>query len=149
MGRRTKPTQLKVVGGTNRKDRDSHGPRVEIKAPKCPVWLPKAAKKYWKDIAPQLVEVGLIGVVDGAAFIAHCDAMGKYEEVTKKLKELEDMVDSTPQGYQVQSVYFTIRNKLWDQVMKSASEFGLSPAARSKVKDAGQQQLPLDGWSDV
>lgn len=150
MGRKAKPAQSKVIQGNFRKDRHSHGPKVEIKAPPCPTWLPKSAKKYWKDIAPQLVNVGLIGVVDSAAFIAHCDSVGKFEEVTKKLKKLEDMIDKTPQKYEVQSVLFTIRNKLWDQVMKSSSEFGLSPAARSKVKDAGQQELPgMNGWNDV
>lgn len=150
MGRPNKPAQLHVINGTARKDRHQHGPKVEIGMPDCPVWLPKTAKKYWKQIAPELVKAGLIGVVDGAAFIAHCDSMGKFEEVTRRLKTIEDTLDETPQGYQVQSALFTVRNKLWDQVMKSSNEFGLTPAARSKVKDAGQQQLPLgDGWGDV
>jgi len=149
MGRRAKPAQSKVIQGNFRKDRDNHGAKVEIKAPPCPTWLPKQAKKYWKDIAPQLVDAGLIGVVDSAAFTAHCDSVGKFEEVTRKLKTIEDTIDKTPQGYQVQSALFTIRNKLWDQVLKSSSEFGLSPAARSKVKNVGQQQLPFGGWDDV
>ena len=150
MGRRREPAQSKVIKGNFRGDRHKHGPVVEIQSPPCPTWLPKSAKKYWKDIAPQLVNAGLIGIVDSAAFIAHCDSVGKFEEVTKKLKKLEDMIDETPQKYQVQSVLFTIRNKLWDQVMKSASEFGLSPAARSKVKDSNQQQLPgMGDWGDV
>ena len=148
-GRRKEPAQSKVVRGVFREDRDSHGPKVEIQAPKCPTWLPKEAKKYWKEIAPKLVASGLIGVVDGAAFIAHCDSMGKFEQVSRQLTSLADLYDSTPQGFMVQSALFTIRNKLWDQVMKSASEFGLSPAARSKVKDSGQQKLPFDEWKDM
>ncbi len=149
MGRRAKPAQVKVIEGNFRKDRHGHGPKVDIKAPVCPTWLPSKAKKYWSEIVPQLEQAGLIGIVDSAAFAAHCDSFGKFEEVTRKLKKLEDMIDETPQQYQVQSVLFQIRNKLWDQVLKSASEFGLSPAARSKVKDTGQQQLPLGGWDDV
>lgn len=151
-GRHSTPTQLKVIQGNFRKDRHAHGPRVEIGAPKCPHWLPRSAKRYWAEIAPELEKVGLISVIDSAVFVAHCDSMGRYEDVTRKLKELDALIDKTPQGYQVQSALFTVRNKLWDQVLRSAQEFGLTPAARSKIKDAGQQQLPLggeDGWDGV
>lgn len=150
-GRRSTPAQSKVIRGNFRADRHNHGPKVETKTPKCPVWLPKQAKRYWKEIAPQLEQVGLIGIVDQAAFVLHCDSMGKFREVTERLQELDSLVDTTPQGYEVQSALFTVRNKLWDQVLRSASEFGLTPAARSKVKDNGQGQLPLDGdgWGDL
>lgn len=149
MARRAEPAQSKVIKGNFRKDRHSHGPKVEIALPACPSWLPKEAKRYWKAIGPKLAAAGLIAEVDQMAFAAHCDSAGKFEEVTRKLKTLDDMLDKTPQEYLVQSALFTIRNKLWDQVLRSAQEFGLSPAARSKVKDSGQQQLPLGGWEDV
>lgn len=151
MGRRPEPTQAKILRGNFRADRDGHGPAVEIKAPACPPWLPKQARKYWREIAPQLEQCGLLGAVDTAAFSAHCDAVGRFEEVTRQLKSLDSMLDSTPQGYLVQSVLFQIRNKLWDQVMRSSQEFGLSPAGRSKVRGVAQQQLPLGGseWDDV
>ncbi len=148
-GRPRTPAQAKVLQGNFRKDRDQHGPKVELNAPKCPAWLPKSAKKYWKDIAPELEKVGLIGLIDTAAFAAHCDSMGRYEDVTRKLKELDDLIDETPNGYQVQSALFTVRNKLWDQVMKSATEFGMSPAARSRVKAETPQQPAMDGWDDL
>ena len=149
MGRRATPTQLKVVRGTTRPDRDQPAPQVEHKAPACPSWLPRAAKKYWKDLAPELEKAGLIGLVDGAAFAAHCDSVGKFEEVTRKLKTLEDMLDKTPQDYEVQSAIFTIRNKLWDQVIKSGSEFGLTPGARSKVKTEPAKKPEHDGWDSL
>lgn len=149
MGRKAAPAQSKVIRGNFRKDRDSHGPAVEMGAPKCPAWLPKSAKKYWKELAPELEKVGLIALVDSAMFAAHCDSVGKFEEVTRMLSVVEDLLDETPQGFLVQSALFTVRNKLWDQVKSSSQEFGLSPAGRSKVKEAGQQQLPLDGWGDV
>ena len=150
-GRPRKPPQLKVLEGTFRKDRDSQAANSEkpIGAPACPVWLPKSAKKYWKQIAGELEKSGLISCLDIAAFSAHCDSFGKFEEVTRKLKNLEDMVDETPNGLMIQSALFTIRNKLWDQVMKSANEFGLTPVGASKVKALSQQQLPLDGFDQL
>jgi P27 family predicted phage terminase small subunit len=150
-GRRPKPAQLKVLEGNFRKDRDSHGANEQrpIGLPECPKWLPRSAKKYWSEVGPQLEKAGLISLLDQAAFAAHCDSVGKFEEITKKLKRLEDMVDYTPQNYAVQSVYFQIRNKLWDQVMKSANEFGLTPAGASKVKAPPQGQLDLGGFERI
>ena len=151
MGRRPEPAQLKVLQGNFRKDRHSHGAGEQrpVGLPECPKWLPRSAKKYWNELGPQLEKAGLISVMDQAAFAAHCDSYGKFEEITKKLKRVEDMIDETPQGYAVQHVFFQIRNKLWDQVMKSASEFGLSPAGASKVKAPPQGQLDLGGFEDM
>jgi len=149
MARIPKAPQLKVVDGTFRKDRDSHGAAVEMGLPDCPVWLPKNAKKYWKKIGPELAKSGLIAKVDSAMFSAHCDSVGKFEEVTRLLAELDDCLEKTPQGFTVQSAMFTVRNKLWDQVKSSAQEFGLSPVARSKVKVSDQKQLPFGGWDEI
>lgn len=150
-GRRPKPAQLKVLEGNFRKDRDNHGANEQrpIGLPDCPKWLPRSAKKYWNEIGPQLEKAGLISVLDQAAFAAHCDSYGKFEEITRKLKTLEEMIDYTPQNYAVQSVYFQIRNKLWDQVMKSSSEFGLTPAGAGKVRATSQAQLDLGGFEDM
>jgi len=150
-GRPATPAQSKVIAGNFRKDRHSHGPKVPLGAPKCPVWLPKAAKKHWKEIAELLEQHGLVSMLDGGPLAAYCDSLGKFEEVTRRLASIEETLDETPQGYQVQSALFTVRNKLWEQVLKGAQEFGMTPAARSKVKDSGQQQLPLasDGWGDI
>lgn len=148
-GRTPTPAQSKVVQGNFRKDRHSHGPAVEMGLPDCPVWLPKNAKKYWKKVGPELDKVGLIAKIDAALFAAHCDSVGKFEEVTRLLATLDDLLDKTPQGFLVQSAMFTVRNKLWDQVKSSAQEFGLSPSARSRVKASEQPQLPFSGWDDV
>lgn len=149
MARPRKAAQLKVLQGNFRKDRDSHGPQVDLTAPPCPVWLTKSAKKYWKQVAPELEKVGLISLIDSAAFAAHCDSAGRYEDITRELKTIDDMLSNTPQGFKVQNVLWQIRNKLWEQVMKSSNEFGLTPAGRSKVKPVEQQQLPLNGWDDI
>ena len=151
-GRHAGPAQGKVLHGNFRKDRHSHGAKVEIGLPPCPKWLPRGAKKYWAELGEQLVTAGLISVVDGDVFAVHCDTVAKYGEVTRKLKRLEDAIDKTPQGYQVQSVLFTIRSKLHEQLVKTAREFGLTPSARSGIKDTGQGQLPLgggDGWDKI
>lgn len=117
--------------------------------PPCPKWLGRAARKHWKEIGARLAQAGLISVIDGDVFAAHCDTAARFAEVCGKLDDIEKAVDETPNGYPVQGVWFTVRSKLFEQLVKSAREFGLTPAARSAIKEPSQQQLPLGGWDDV
>lgn len=148
-GRKAAPAQSNVLAGNFRPDRQTHGAKVEIGLPPCPKWLGRSAKKHWNDIGPTLVAAGLIAVVDGDVFAAHCDTAAKFGEVTEKLKSVEDMLDSTPQGYEVQAALFTVRNKLLEQLVKTAREFGMTPSARSSIKSPEQGQLQLGGWDAV
>lgn len=151
MGRPVKNAQLKVLEGNFRPDRDSHGPSVPVGLPKCPAWLPRNAKKHWREIGGMLVEHGLITLADGPGFVLFCDSYGKFEEVCRRMKTLDDTLDTTPQNYEVQSALFTVRNKLWDQVRSMSQDFGFTPGGRSKIKAPAQQQLPFGGtgWGDV
>lgn len=152
MGKRSEPTQAKILKGNFRPWRDTHGPKVDIRLPPCPKWLPRGAKRYWAELGPQLVSAGLLSAIDGDVFALHCDSLARYAEVTQRLKSLEGALDKTPQGYQVQSALFTIRSKLHEQLVRTGREFGLTPSARSGLKDNGQQRLPLDagdGWDNI
>lgn len=150
-GRPKKPPQLKILEGSFRKDRDDLGisQMKPVGMPECPAWLPKSAAKYWGEIGPKLEQVGLISLLDSAAFAAHCDSVGKFEEITEKLATVEHMLDKTPNGLMIQSALFTIRNKLWDQVMKSAGEFGLTAAASGKVKAPEAKKDSMGGFDEL
>ena len=150
MGRPPKPLQEKILSGSRvRDDRDSDAQEanaaVELGMPPCPRWVKGEAKKHWDTLGPILVQAGLISVVDGDVFSMHCDNVARYAEVVEKLDNIEDWLATTPNGFQVQAGYVQIRNKLQEQVMKTAAEFGLSPKARSSVKVNKQQQLDLLG----
>ena len=58
-GRPKKPTNLKVLHGTYRKDRENPNevfpdPAADIQAPE---WLPKEARDKWSELAPIPVEI--------------------------------------------------------------------------------------------
>lgn len=149
MSRHAEPAQAKVLKGNFRADRQAHGAKVEIGLPPCPKWLGRAAKKHWDEVGPALVAAGLIAIVDGDIFAAHCDTAAKFAEVTRQLKSIDNALDKTPQGYLVQSALFTVRSKLLEQLVKTGREFGMTPAARSSIKSPEQAQLDLGGWDRV
>lgn len=127
-------------------------PKVAVKAkiPPKPAGLTKVANAVWEDLGPKLVEVGLLSEVDGAAFTLLCRNISDYEAVLAKLQSVDDYVDTTPNKFKVQSVWFTLRNRLHDDILRLSKEFGLTPASRSGMRGAQTDQsqqlgLPLDG----
>ena len=150
MGRPPKPLQEKILSGSRvRDDRDSDAQEanaaVELGMPPCPRWIKGAAKKHWDVLGPTLVQVGLMSVVDGDVFSIHCDNVARYADVVEKLDNIESWLASTPNGFEVQAGFVQIRNKLQEQILKTAAEFGLTPKARSSVKINKQQQLDFLG----
>lgn len=149
-GRPPKPLQEKMLSGSRiRTDRDADAQvanaAVDLGMPPCPGWIRGAAKKHWETLGPKLVQAGLLSVVDGDVFGLHCDNMAAYELVSEKLLKVDDWISKTPNGFEVQAAWLQIRNKLQEMIIKTAREFGLTPAARSSVKVNKQQQLDLLG----
>lgn len=145
-GRPAKPLQQKVLeGGRIRNDRDADSNEanaaVKLGMPSCPAWLKGAGRKHWDVLGPALVNAGLMSVVDGDVFSIHCDNVARYAEVIEKLETIDKWLATTPNGFEVQAGFVQIRNKLQEQILKTAAEFGLTPKSRSSVKINKQQQL--------
>lgn len=151
-GRPPKPLQEKILSGARiRTDRDEDAQvanaAVDLGMPPCPSWVKGAAKKHWEVLGPKLVQAGLLSVVDGDVFGLHCDNIAAYEQVCEKLTKFDDWIAKTPNDFVIQSAWLQIRNKLQELIIKTAREFGLTPAARSNVKINKQQQQDLFGAS--
>ena len=149
-GRPPKSLQEKILTGSRiREDRDADAEvanaAVDLGMPSCPRWVKGEAKKHWETLGPALVQAGLLSVVDGDVFGLHCDNMAAYEQVSTKLEKLDDWIATTPNGFEVQAAWLQVRTKLQEMIIKTAREFGLTPASRSTVKVNKQQQLDLLG----
>lgn len=143
MARPRKPTQLKVLdGGRLRGDRDAlqFQARPEIALPSCPDWLDAKARKIWHKIGPELVNLGLLSVIDGDIFGSYAETAARYGEVCERIDTLEKCMATTPNGFEVQSVLFQLRNTLQKQLVALGREFGMTPAARSSIKVNTEQQ---------
>lgn len=152
MARPRKPTQLKVIdGGRIRNDRDAlrQQAKPELSIPDCPDWLDAKARKLWHKTAPQLVSLGLLSVIDGDIFGSYVETTAKYGEVCERIDSIEKMMATTPNGFEVQSVLFQLRNTLQKQMVALGREFGMTPAARSSIKvNTEQGDLFGNEWED-
>lgn len=118
-----KPAGLKVVSGTDRKDR-ADPPQVQlptvVEVPRAPDWLPNShAVKEWDRLAPILVANKLLTEAGTSALGMLCALHGKLVQLWA--------AGEAP----VASMVAQYRNLI--------NDFGLTPVAQGKVKPVGQE----------
>jgi P27 family predicted phage terminase small subunit len=137
MARPRKPSHLKVVAGTARKDRMNDAePEAPKGAPDAPLWLSDRAAEIF---------AGLCATIDGMGYLSTADqtviamAASRLEEVELATARVEDegrtydtsnaagerMIRPNPMVAQ--------RSEAMRHAHALLSELGLTPAARSKV----------------
>ena len=87
------------------------------------------------DARPELDETGwrtLLTNLDRAALAAYCGAYALWAEATEAIQKYGAMIKS-PQGFPIQSPYLAIANRQAEIMMRIASEFGFTPASRSRI----------------
>ena len=162
-----KPTRKKIIQGTFRTDRapkNEPEPTPVGEPPKPPYYLPEAAKELWRKLATELVEKGLLTVVDVPALEICCMNYGLYRELwdtvhcmiedsftgKRRRQTLAEYMDgrnsqTMPEYTNMQKAFATFKSYL--------IEFGLTPAARSRVdlpEKAEEPQDPVEGmWNEM
>ena len=118
-----KPSTLKAIAGTTRKDRESGGAPVDMvtlsAAPEPPDWLPNAhAVKEWRRLAPILVANKLLTEAGLSALGTLCALHGKLVQLWA--------AGESPNGAMLR------------QYRSLINDFGLTPVAQGKVKAVGE-----------
>ena len=79
-----------------------------------------------------LAALRLLTSLDRAALAAYCGAYALWAEAMEAIQKFGAMVKS-PNGYPIQSPYVAIANRQAEIMMRIASEFGFTPASRSRI----------------
>jgi len=159
-GRPKKPTKLKLIQGTFRKDRaveNEPQPESVVEIPRPPSYLNKYAKKMWKTLVGELVHKGILTVLDLPALEVCCETYGQYrlahEAVFKPIDpETGKRTKRTPAEYmegrnsQTMPEYVAM-TKAFTIFKGYLIEFGLTPASRSRLdipKERGEEVDPME-----
>lgn len=133
-GPKPKPSQLrKAQGNPGRKKISKNEPKPAIAVPYCPNHLTLRAKQEWKRVAPLLAKLGLLTKLDRGALAAYCQAYATWAKACCKVKRQGELILTTNGNLQ-QNPWIWIANRALDQMNKYISEFGLSPASRSRIE---------------
>ncbi len=148
-GRKPVPTTLKVLrGNPGKRPLSDDEPRPKAKLPPPPSHLSAEAKREWWRLGKQLAALGLMTNIDRGALAIYCQAWARWLEAEQALKTYGVMVKS-PTGYPMQSPYLAIANRAMEQIRAMLTEFGMSPASRTRVHAApagANEEDPVEQW---
>jgi len=114
-GRRPTPTRLKMLtGNPGKRPLNQDEPRPEANIPECPPELGPVARAEWDRLVGELAALRLLTNLDRAALAAYCGAYALWAEATVQ-------------------PYLAIANRQAEIMMRIASEFGFTPASRSRI----------------
>ena len=151
-GRRPKPTHLKIVSGNPGKraiNKREPQPRREI--PSCPAHLGDASKVAWGRLVEMLDRIGILTEGDALALERLCDC---YADILacRELVERDGRTytTTTAQGDTlIKGNPAVTQLRAADAQFKSyLVEFGLTPAARSKVHVTDDDEKPKDAFKE-
>ena len=140
-GRRPVPTRIKVLtGNPGKRPLNEHEPQPEPAIPDCPPQLGPIAREEWDRLIGELASLRIITALDRSALAAYCNAYGLWAEATEAIQKYGTMVKS-PTGYPIQSPYISIANRQAEIMMRIASEFGFTPASRSRISAPAEDRF--------
>jgi P27 family predicted phage terminase small subunit len=142
-GRRPKPTRMKVLtGNPGKRPLNVNEPSPQASVPECPAELGPVAHREWDRLVGELAVLKLLTNLDRAALAAYCGSYSLWAESMEAIQKFGTMVKS-PSGYPIQSPYVAIANRQAEIMMRIASEFGFTPASRSRISTPAKAEPTL------
>lgn len=138
------PTQIKVLRGTFRKNEALNEPmpdKLQV-APKPPAHYNKWAKRMWKDIAGELLSLGMLTRIDLYTLEVLCEQYGIYRELKDAITHVTSKDGSRQKislaqylaGQNSQTIpEYAAMRAAFERYSALLKEFGLSPASRSRM----------------
>ncbi len=130
MPRASKPATLKLITG---KPAPVDAPRPDDGTPQCPSDEP-AVLIVWNEVVGHLSRMKVLTPADRDVLHTYCEAVVQYRDVTAILAREGIAIKATPNGASVPHPLLKVQNDLTRKLQSLANEFGLTPAARTKIK---------------
>lgn len=124
-------------------------PQPETKIPPCPEGLSDTARDEWHRITKLLKKLGLVTELDRVALAMYCQAWATWVEAQAEIAKTGKVVKS-PSGYPILNPWLSVANAAYKQMQTLLSEFGFSPAARSRIIVADKPPVTQnDQWKGL
>lgn len=144
-GRKPKPTALKLIQGTLRKDRaNMREPKPSGDLLEPPTYFSTEQSEVW-NYAIANAPKGLLKRLDISILEIWVTAYVTYRESALKVKQLGQVIKS-PSGYPIVNPYLSNMNKQASIMMKASSEMGFTPTSRSRIVLA-EEAIEDDAWA--
>lgn len=131
-------TKIKDAKGTLNKGKksfieDEPAPQIVEFSPAPPDNLNEDGKVIWDNLVPKLVSLQIFTNIDHKLFANYCNEQGLYEKAHKELEENGYVAIFGKNDYPMPSPWVAIKNKALANATKLSTEFGLTPASRTRI----------------
>lgn len=135
-GRKPIPTALKILrGNPGQHPLNKDEPEPAPQLPEPPDDLGAYALAEYQERGPILLRLGLMTENDVPTFQGYCREWGRYRDAEDALNR-EGTIIRAPSGYPLQNPQFIISHKALSKCLDFWREFGMTPAARTRIKVA-------------
>ena len=145
------PTNLRLLRGNPSKrplPQNKPQPTIPPEVPDPPNLITGIAADEWWRIAPELHRMGLLSMADIPALAAYCSLYEHWYQATHALKRMANknpalyaiMIKSRT-GDPMTNPLFYAAHKAANDLLRYASEFGFTPAARARIAAGIDQSL--------
>jgi P27 family predicted phage terminase small subunit len=144
VGRKAIPTATKELrGNPGKRPLNKDEPKPPRKIPTCPAHLDDAAKAEWKWISKHLHAIGVLTLIDKAALAGYCQAYSRWAAAEAALQKT-GLVLKSADGRFYTNPYLAVVNRALANMHSFLSEFGMTPASRTRVKaELGGPELQI------
>ena len=150
MGRQGVPTHLKLLRGNpgQRRIMPEPEPRAFADVPEPPAELGEIGRKEWFRVAPELLRLGILTIVDIETFVGYCQAHERRVTAERAIKACpgHGLTIETTNGNHVQSPLVSIANTAGREMLKFAMQLGMTPVSRRHLaSNADRPTAKFDG----
>lgn len=137
-GRPRKPTKLKVLEGNrgHRKLTPEAEPEPMPGIPPTPTGMSAWGKRIWRDVTTELDRLNMLTTVDAGALeaaILGADQAHTADRAVRKFIARVNSGKASREDFYHLSVMNNVSKKGWNQYKGFCTEFGLTPASRSRL----------------
>ena len=135
-GRRPKSPDLRVIeGNRSRRAIPRKAPAGKPASAAAPAWLDPVAKGEWRRVAPELLATGVLLALDRVMLASYCATYARWRAAQDQITEHGLTYETTTiNGRQVKAnPAVAIAASASQQMRLLATEFGMTPASRSRV----------------
>jgi P27 family predicted phage terminase small subunit len=145
MGRPPKPTELKVLTGNPGKRPlpiNEPKPKPIVNQIDPPAWLNDHGVVTWRRLFPVLKNINLITEADIESFTMLCQSYGVWveSEIALKNGRTDTYTNKGNNENEVEHPLSKIAQKAFERYKSLCTEFGLTPASRSRIQVTGQEE---------
>lgn len=150
-GPKTRPTVLKILeGNKGKRALPQNEPQPPLDMPSPPEFLNVYGRQEWDRLADTLYSIGTLTDIDQMSLGAYCMAFARWRQAEEDLERVAQLdasthgaVLKTKEGNFIQNPLVGVVNTLRRDMQRLASEFGLSPSARTQIEASRRDDDPI------